>query len=951
MSYKLNPFTGKLDNTGSTSGGVTSIDDLSDVDNSTTPPTDGQALVWDATTGEYKPGTISTSGGGGGTTSWTPDQLTLSMWLDADDATTITETSGAVSQWDDKTSNSFNVVQNTSANQPTLTASGLNGKPVITFDGNDYLDVPASISAQPFTLAVVVKANSTTHAGRNYVFDGAGSSNRVILALDGDPDGTGYAKAYAGSWLGNTAATHDTNAHIAVITYNGSSSTFRWDGGNSVTGNTSTAGLTSGITLGSNYNQSADWFQGAIAEFIILPEVSALNQEKIEGYLAHKWGLESSLPSGHSYKTAAPTVGSGGSTTGLPTPTTDGKALIVENGQWVEGPVIGGVSYSNAAGSYPVTESLLIATDDLTRTPATTSDNQTWTFSLWIKRNANIGVNNTWIFDTNNAGSYTGASFQANNTIVFRHFASGSTRWQLVTNETIADTNWHHCVFSVDTTQATAAERVKIYIDGTEATYASATYPSLNSLTFQNRASYTCFIGGRAGSANRIQSYVADVHMVDGLQLDASGFGENDSGWKPKQYTGSYLSNGFNLRFLDSSNVGDDSAQTNDFTWSGTASSLDTNGPSGAQSNVVIPYSIDKLEDVDISTTAPTDGQALVWDNANSKFKPGTVSGGGSSLPTANDGEALIYENGQWVAGPVVGGVNYTTSVVSARYWRLTNISIPNSFGIEAREIALFTSNAETLTAYDYGPHTYSVSDLITPTTNMTFNSGSAADISDNTGNIFSITNAELGATGAYLQWDLGSAQQVTHIATHLYDNSTRFIESADVEYSNDGTNWTSAGSFSGVTAAGINQWSTYGAFNTGSTTNIVATGERKTSSVTTSSLATNASADVTLPLTGKAGQFVSVTVDYPAWVVFYTDAAARTADASRAQTTDALPGSGVLLEVATSTAGETVVVTPSSGYFNNESTPVSELSIKVVNLDSVARAITVDAKVIPLEA
>lgn len=268
MSYKLNPFTGKLDNTGSTSGG--------------------------------------------GTTSWTPDQLTLSMWLDADDATTITETSGAVSQWDDKTSNSFNVVQNTSANQPTLTANGLNGKPVITFDGNDYLDVPANISAQPFTIAVVVKANSTTHAGRNYVFDGAGSSNRVLLALDGDPSGTGYAETYAGSWLENTAATHDTNAHIAVITYNGSSSIFRWDGGNSVTGNTGSAGLISGITLGSNYNQSADWFQGAIAEFIILPEASALNQEKIEGYLAHKWGLEGSLPSDHSYKTSAPTVGSGG---------------------------------------------------------------------------------------------------------------------------------------------------------------------------------------------------------------------------------------------------------------------------------------------------------------------------------------------------------------------------------------------------------------------------------------------------------------------------------------------------------------------------------------------------------------------------------------------------------------------------------------------------------------
>ena len=109
--------------------------------------------------------------------------------------------------------------------------------------------------------------------------------------------------------------------------------------------------------------------------------------------------------------------------------------------------------------------------------------------------------------------------------------------------------------------------------------------------------------------------------------------------------------------------------------------------------------SIDDLGDVDTTTVAPTDGQALVWDAANNQWEPGTVSGGGgasaiddlsdvdtstvaptngqvltwdgsqwepatpttSGLPAAQDGEALIYENGQWVAGPVIGGVDYTS--------------------------------------------------------------------------------------------------------------------------------------------------------------------------------------------------------------------------------------------------------------------------------------------------
>lgn len=75
--------------------------------------------------------------------------------------------------------------------------------------------------------------------------------------------------------------------------------------------------------------------------------------------------------------------------------------------------------------------------------------------------------------------------------------------------------------------------------------------------------------------------------------------------------------------------------------------------------------SIDDLGDVDTSTVAPTDGQALLWDNTAQKWEPGTVSGGGTTLPSAQDGEALIYENGAWVAGPVIGGVNYSSGASS----------------------------------------------------------------------------------------------------------------------------------------------------------------------------------------------------------------------------------------------------------------------------------------------
>lgn len=73
--------------------------------------------------------------------------------------------------------------------------------------------------------------------------------------------------------------------------------------------------------------------------------------------------------------------------------------------------------------------------------------------------------------------------------------------------------------------------------------------------------------------------------------------------------------------------------------------------------------SIDDIGDVDTTTVAPTDGQTLVWDNVAQQWEPGVP---GTALPAAQDGEALIYENGQWVAGPVIGGVDYTPADTDA---------------------------------------------------------------------------------------------------------------------------------------------------------------------------------------------------------------------------------------------------------------------------------------------
>jgi len=123
----------------------------------------------------------------------------------------------------------------------------------------------------------------------------------------------------------------------------------------------------------------------------------------------------------------------------------------------------------------------------------------------------------------------------------------------------------------------------------------------------------------------------------------------------------------------------------------------------------------------------------------------------------------------------------------------------------------------------------------------------------------------------------------------------------------------------------------------------------RTTVQATTASL--NAAASGDLSITGyKAYHLLKVTVNHPAWVRFYVDAASRTSDASRTEGTDPLPGAGVIAEVLTSTAGSSVFLM-SPGVFGWNGSGTTAILAKVTNKDSQARAIQVTLDVIQAEA
>ena len=125
----------------------------------------------------------------------------------------------------------------------------------------------------------------------------------------------------------------------------------------------------------------------------------------------------------------------------------------------------------------------------------------------------------------------------------------------------------------------------------------------------------------------------------------------------------------------------------------------------------------------------------------------------------------------------------------------------------------------------------------------------------------------------------------------------------------------------------------------------------RTTKSATTASLNAAASGDLSITAF-KAYNLLKIAIDHPAWVRLYVDSASRTSDASRTEGTDPTPGSGVIAEVLTTTAGaSTFLMSPGVIGWNNDGTPSTTVYAKVINKDSSARAITVTLTLIQAEA
>lgn len=123
----------------------------------------------------------------------------------------------------------------------------------------------------------------------------------------------------------------------------------------------------------------------------------------------------------------------------------------------------------------------------------------------------------------------------------------------------------------------------------------------------------------------------------------------------------------------------------------------------------------------------------------------------------------------------------------------------------------------------------------------------------------------------------------------------------------------------------------------------------RNTASATTGSIGVGDTGNISITA-AKTYVLYSIETDYPAWVTLYTDSASRTADASRLETQDPLPGSGVVAEVITTSGNLTQLITPGTIGFNNDGTLSSTVYAKVVNKHTSTVGISVTIKYLKLE-
>ena len=359
--------------------------------------------------------------------------------------------------------------------------------------------------------------------------------------------------------------------------------------------------------------------------------------------------------------------------------------------------LIGGAN--SDSGAYQIDNSLKFnrgGSSKLGITPGSAGNRKIYTISFWIKRSDVSAQQN--IFGTASEGDTL--YFDGGDRL--RFFQNGSSSSYLGTNRLFRDpAAWYHIVLAVDTNQGTAANRVKLYINGSQYTWdASTTYPAEDyEGDFNNTADEHMIGNGHHG--NYFDGYLADFYFIDGTQYAASTFGEtnNNGVWVPIKASPTFGTNGFFMEFQQTGTSANASGM-----------GADTSG----NDNHLTPTN---LTAEDVTTDTPTNNfctlNPLNPTESNASFSEGNLrftNALNSSPHHALANGTMAVANGKWyweVKVDDVGGTAMSIGAIEVTEFAKNDFTGDNGVGY------FNNGNFHYRGTEDSDPNTYTTNDII----------------------------------------------------------------------------------------------------------------------------------------------------------------------------------------------------------------------------------------------
>jgi len=397
--------------------------------------------------------------------------------------------------------------------------------------------------------------------------------------------------------------------------------------------------------------------------------------------------------------------------------------------------------------SYEISNSLRFNDGDspyLNKTPSSASNRRTFTISLWAKR-SDLDVSAVLY----GAGSAATDMFQLlmQNTgqILIQNRVSGTNNLNFATSALFRDPSaWYHIVLAIDTTQGTDSNRAKLYVNGTQITdFSNETYPSQNyDCHINNTVAHHIAAQSRGSANDHFDGYIAELYSIDGSQKAPTDFGEfnNNGVWIPKEYSGTYGTNGFFMEFKQS------------------GTGTDASGMGADTSGNTNHFAVNNLTATDITVDSPTNNFATLnpLSSQNSNLSEGNVEGVRTTSGAVDVVSTIAPSNGKWYFEfKNTAAQNSAIGVVNLDDWA----SGTNIHDYDYAAAVLIESNANYNVTYG-NTGASSTTTLQNSTDLITAKYGLAVDIDNN--DLYVSANGNWYGGSSFNQSDFSNATAVT---------------------------------------------------------------------------------------------------------------------------------------------------------------------------------------------